>query len=94
MSQKIIEQKKGLDHVHYIFDVAMEILEKEFKWVDNDLDDCLKLAMKRHRENLPKMEANENKKCKRCGADISIKGLYHCNDSAYCIICWKKTFLS
>lgn len=91
MSEEITEQKKGLDHVHHLHEVAMKIWEKEFEWVNSDLDACLLLAMERHRESLVKV--SENKKCIGCGSDISVQGLYHCNDSQYCVICWRKTYL-
>lgn len=93
MSEEITEQKKGLAHIRHIFWEAMKIWEKEFEWVHSDMDACLLLAMERHRESLTKPK-EVVKKCLGCGSDISIRGLYDCNDAKYCIICWRKTFLN
>ncbi len=96
---KAIIQKMGLDHVHHIFDVAMEIWEKEFQW-KNELDDCLKIAMKRHREALlkdveeyrkpPIVPRGAVKRCEVCQCEMPNSASY----INHCVVCWRKKFLS
>lgn len=91
----IVQQKKGKEHKHYIYSLAFEIWEKEFRW-QNELDDCIKLALKRHRESLPAEACGKppiipkfhKRKCKNCGGDLDQTEIVHY--SSQCVMCWRK----
>jgi len=95
----IVKQLKGKEHKHYIYSLAFEIWEKEFKWVNAELDDCIRLALKRHRESLPAEEyvkppmlpkSTKPKKCEDCGRDLVQSEVFHYTNK--CVICWRKGF--
>ena len=96
-------QLKGKAHKEYIFNLAMELWEKA-GWVNTDLDDHIKEALKVHREMVYKaMIAEEAEKSKPKPPRLP-KGMVricvHCKNEIHgktflaglCDECWKHRY--
>jgi hypothetical protein len=95
------EQLKGREHMRYINERAVAILMKDHNWEKGNWFNCIRKALKEHREYLIKcveerkrIESEQKppvKHCEGCGTELDQMDIFHYVD--YCHGCWKARYV-
>lgn|ERR1035437_343660 len=98
---KVTEQLNGRDHLRYINERAVSILQKEHDWKRGNWFNCIRKALKEHREYLiscveerKRIEAEQPKQpkqCSSCGTELDGYDIFNYVD--YCHGCWKTKYV-
>ena len=92
------EQLKGREHLEYIREQAVAILLKKWNCQSGHWYECIRDALREHREYLikcveerKKIESEQIKKCDSCKTLLDDEDIY--KYVSYCHSCWKRIYV-
>jgi hypothetical protein len=95
---KLPEQQKGRAHLRYINERASAILQNKFDFKGGNWHECIRMALKEHREYLVrcceernKIEAEKTPRCDGCGTLLEPDDIFHY--VSYCHDCFQREYI-